>query len=104
MHRSVNVKNTTIFFKQQQWRTDGVHCRESTGTGPEVPKVVPVTGAVLASPWINYVRLFCLTHYWYEVGMLKAHRCCISSTIKSTVVPGTVLYSRAVQIFVLVRV
>ena len=26
-------------------RTDGVHCRESTGTGPALLKVVPVTGA-----------------------------------------------------------
>ena len=25
--------------------TDGVHCRESAGTGPVVLKVVPVTGA-----------------------------------------------------------
>ena len=31
-----------------QLRTDGVHCRESAGTWPIVPKVVPVTGAVLA--------------------------------------------------------
>ena len=31
-----------------QLRTDGVHCRESAGTGPVNLKVVPVTGAVLA--------------------------------------------------------
>ena len=30
-----------------QLRTDGVHCRESAGTGPVPPKVVPVTGAVI---------------------------------------------------------
>ena len=29
-------------------RTDGVHCRESTGAGPVVLKVVPVIGAALA--------------------------------------------------------
>ena len=28
-----------------QLRTDGVHCRESAGTGPVVLKVVPVTDA-----------------------------------------------------------
>ena len=34
--------------------------------------VVPVTGATFASPWTNkYAALFFLTHYWYEVGMLK---------------------------------
>ena len=27
---------------------DGVHCRESAGTGPEVPKKVPVTGAAFS--------------------------------------------------------
>ena len=31
-----------------QLRTDGVHYRESAGTGPVVSKVVPVTGAALA--------------------------------------------------------
>ena len=31
-----------------QLRTDGVHCRESAGTGPVVLKVVPVMGAALA--------------------------------------------------------
>ena len=30
-----------------QLRTDGVHCRESAGTGPIVLKVVPVTGAAI---------------------------------------------------------
>ena len=44
-------------------RTDGVHCRESTGTGPVVLKVVPVTAAVLAGHHepIN-VRLSFHTH------------------------------------------
>ena len=31
-----------------QLRTDGVLCRESAGTGSEVLKVVPVTGAVFS--------------------------------------------------------
>ena len=35
--------------------TDGVHCRESAGTGPVVLKVVPVTGAALASPTYQFM-------------------------------------------------
>ena len=30
-----------------QVRTDGVHCRESAGTGPLAVKVLPVTGAAI---------------------------------------------------------
>ena len=41
-------------YRVTQLRTDGVHCRESVGTGPVVLKVVPVTGAdvivLLSSP------------------------------------------------------
>ena len=59
-------------YRVTQLRTDGVHCRESAGTGPVVLKVVPVTGAAFASLWTNYCAyLFFQIHYWYEVGMLK---------------------------------
>ena len=34
-------------YRVTQWRTSGVHCRESAGTGPVVLKVVPVTGAAI---------------------------------------------------------
>ena len=34
-----------------QMRTDGVHCRESAGTGPVVLKLISVTGAAFASPY-----------------------------------------------------
>ena len=34
-------------FRITQLRTDGIHCRESAGTGPVVLKVVPVTGAAI---------------------------------------------------------
>ena len=56
-----------------QLRTDGVHCRESAGTGPVNLKVVP-NECCLA--WqVNMDQLICAslshTHYWYEVGMLK---------------------------------
>ena len=59
-----------------QLRTDGVHSRESAGTGPDpvVLKVVPVTGAAFLHVIMD--QLICAslshTHYWYEVGMLIA--------------------------------
>ena len=36
-------------YRVAQLRADGVHCRESVGTGPVVLKVVRVTGAAFAS-------------------------------------------------------
>ena len=59
-----------------QLRTDGVHCRESAGTGPVVLKEVRVTGAAFASPWTNYycAPLFPPTHYCYKVSMFKSSR------------------------------
>ena len=52
-------------YRVTQLRTDGVHCRESVGTGPVVLKVVRVTGAALASPWTkcDCAPLFFHTHY-----------------------------------------
>ena len=47
-------------YRVTQLRTDGVHCRESAGTGPVFLKVVPVTSAACVS-------LFSHTHCWYEV-------------------------------------
>ena len=41
-------------YKFAQLRTDGVHCRESPGTGPLVTKVVRATGAASTSSWTNY--------------------------------------------------
>ena len=35
-------------YRLTQLRTDGVHCRESTGTGQVVLKVVPIKGAAFA--------------------------------------------------------
>ena len=58
-------------------RTDGVHCRESAGTGPVVLKVVPVTtGATVLQVTMDLSHcapLFSHTHYWHEVGMLKVY-------------------------------
>ena len=60
-------------YRVTQLRTDGVHCQESVGTGPVVLKVVPVTGAALASPRTKYycAPSFSHTHYWYKVSMFK---------------------------------
>ena len=60
-------------YRVTQLRTDGVHFRESAGTGSGVLQVIQVTDTALASPWTNSCApLFPHTHYyWYEVGMLK---------------------------------
>ena len=54
-------------YRVTQLRNDGVHCRESAGTGPVVLKVVPGKGAALAGHHgsIN-VRLSFPTH---TIGM-----------------------------------
>ena len=44
-----------------QLRIDGVHCRDSAGTGPVVFKIVPVTGAVIFQTTMDqlmYASLF----------------------------------------------
>ena len=57
-------------YRVTQLRTDGVHCRESAGTGPVSLKVVPNECCLGRSPWD---QLICAslshTHYWYEVGI-----------------------------------
>ena len=59
-------------YRVTQLRTDGVHCRESTGTGPVNLKVVPNECCLGRSPWTkNIFASHSHTHYWYEVGMLK---------------------------------
>ena len=62
-------------YRVTHLRTDGVHCRESAGTGPVSLKVVPFPNecCLLAGHHhgpIN-MRLFFTHHYWHEVGMLK---------------------------------
>ena len=59
-------------FGVTQLRTDGVHCRESAGTGPvnlkgSSKRVLPwqVTMDQLIFASLSH------THYWYEVGSLK---------------------------------
>ena len=40
-------------YRITQLRTDGVHCRESSGTGPVVFKVVPNVCCLGRSPWTS---------------------------------------------------
>ena len=42
-------------YQVTQLRTDGVHCRESAGTGPAVLGVYPVTGAVFSGITMDHV-------------------------------------------------
>ena len=62
-------------YRVTQLRTDGVHCRESAGTGPVNPKVVPNERVL---PWqITMDQLICAslshTHYWYDVGIISLY-------------------------------
>ena len=71
-------------YRVTQLRTDGVHCRESAGTGPPVNlKVVSVTGAAFASPWTNYFApLFpTLTIYIEWAACWKYQRCVYSRLV-----------------------
>ena len=51
-----------------QLRTDGVHCRETTGTGPVNFKVVQVTGTAFASPDQFICASLSHAQCWHEVG------------------------------------
>ena len=58
---------TAIRHWVSQLDTDGVHSRKSAGTGLDVFKAVPVTGASFASPWTNQCApLFSSTNYWWQ--------------------------------------
>ena len=73
IHNRHTPSGQSRVYRVTQLRTDGVYCRESTGTGPVNLKVVPNECCLGRSPWTN--QLICAslshTHYWYEVGMLK---------------------------------
>ena len=57
-------------YRVTQLRTDGVHCRESAGTGPVNLKVVPNECCLGRSPWTNqYAPLFPTP----TVGMKRAY-------------------------------
>ena len=60
-------------YRVTQLRTDGVHCRESAGTGPVNLKVVPNECCLAWQVTMDQLIFASLshTHYWYKVGMLK---------------------------------
>ena len=64
------IKSVPV-YQVTHLHADGVHCRESAGTGQVVFKVVSVTrAAVSGSSWTNcYALLFYHIRYWYEVRM-----------------------------------
>ena len=63
-------------YRVTQLRTDGVHCRESAGTGPVNLKVVPNGCCLGRSPWTNqYSPLFPTPNIGMKQGMLKVPAC-----------------------------
>ena len=54
-----------------QLRTDGIHCRESAGTGPVVLKVVPVTGANFSG--ISMDQLMCASLFPHRLLVRSGH-------------------------------
>ena len=48
----------TRVYRVTQLRTDGVHCRDSAGTGPVNLKVVPNECCLGKSPWTNHCAPF----------------------------------------------
>ena len=58
-------------YRVTQLRVNGVHCRESAGTGSVGLKVVPVTGATTLQVTMDQLMcasLFPHIHHWHEVG------------------------------------
>ena len=58
-------------YRVTQLRTDGVHCRDSAGTGPVNLKVAPNGCCLGRSSWTKLYAPLSHTPCWYEVGMLK---------------------------------
>ena len=58
-------------YRVTQLRTDGLHCRESAGTGPVVLKVVAVTGAAILQ--VTMDQLMCASLFPHPLfGMMWA--------------------------------
>ena len=64
------------FIGRRNCVTDGVHYRESAGTGPVVLKVAQQTGASYSgNPMDQSMHaLFPHTHYWYSGHVLQGSR------------------------------
>ena len=59
VHLYIRSSGQSRVYEVTQLRTDGVHCRESAGTGSIVIKVVPVTGAAFSG--IPTDQSFCVS-------------------------------------------
>ena len=59
-------------YRVTQLHTDGVHCRESAGTGPVVLEVNPVTGAALAD--ITMDQLMCASLFLHPLLILNWYK------------------------------
>ena len=68
------VRSVPSLYQGTHLRTDCAHCKESTGTRPEIPKVVPGTDAAFSGTTVNdflCASLFprplsvCSGHVWY---------------------------------------
>ena len=57
-----------------QLRTDGVHCRDSAGTGPVDVKIVRVAGAAFSDITIDQFLWPLFSHTRYVVGMCDTKR------------------------------
>ena len=58
-------------YRVTQLRTDGVHRRESAGTGPVNLKVVPNECCLGRSPWTNQLICAFLSHTHYTIIGIK---------------------------------
>ena len=61
--------STGFYQVPQLLRTDGVHWRESAGTGPEVLKVVGATGAAFSGITMDHV--LCSEHVFHTESSTK---------------------------------
>ena len=72
LNRYYTLSGQSRVYRVTQLRTNGVHCRESAGTGPVNPKVVHTGGCLcITIDQSTACASLSHTHYWYEVGMLK---------------------------------
>ena len=56
-------------YRVTQMRTDGVHCRESAGTGPVVLKVVPKECCLGRSPCVCVLCVFSSHSFWTSMDV-----------------------------------
>ena len=59
-------------YQLTKLRTDGVHCREAVGTGPDVLKVVPVTDAFFSG--IAMDQLMCTALFAHPQMVCSGYR------------------------------